>query len=265
MSRPLFKTELKASVKLLILFMCIVTMYGSIITAMYDPETGAGMNAMAESMPELFAAFGMADPGFTLLDFLINYLYGFILLVFPFIFSILMCYRLMAKYIDRGSMAYLLNSHYSRKQIIFTQIGVLLLDLILLTAYTVVMLLLCSHFMFEGELEISKFLVVNAGLLVLHVFLAAMCFLFASLFNEIRYSVGIGAGLGILFFLIQMLSQVSEDIDFLKYATPLTLFNPEMLAENDSAALAQIANLGVQAVIFFTIAVTGFRKRDLPL
>ena len=51
--------------------------------------------------------------------------------------------------------------------------------------------------------------------------------MFACSFNELKFSIGLGAGLGMAFFLVQMLSQVSDDIEFLKYLTPLTLFNPE--------------------------------------
>lgn len=142
MSAPLLKIEIKLGYKLLLLFMGILTLYASIITAMYDPQLGAGINALAESMPEFFAVFGMQNPGVTLLDFLINYLYGFILILIPLIYGIIMCHRLAARYVDRGSMAYLLNSHYSRGQILGTQIFVLLSGLLILVAYGVV----CSCF-----------------------------------------------------------------------------------------------------------------------
>ena len=62
MSLPLLKIEIKSNYKILILFIGLITLYSSIITAMYDPELGAGMNALAESMPDLFAAFGMQNP-----------------------------------------------------------------------------------------------------------------------------------------------------------------------------------------------------------
>ena len=119
--------------------------------------------------------------------------------------------------------------------------------------------------MFEGELDIKKFLVLNLGLWVLQIFLASFCFLFACLFNEIRYSIGIGAGLGLLFVLIQMLSQVNEDIEFLKYATPLTLFQPESIIQYETMAFICIGILAVLSIVCFLLAHLGFVKRDLPL
>ena len=81
-----------------------MTLYESIIVAMYDPKLGESLNMMAESMPQLFAAFGMTDPGLTLLDFLTNYLYGFILIIIPLVYIMIMCHRLMARYIDKGDV-----------------------------------------------------------------------------------------------------------------------------------------------------------------
>ena len=99
-----------------------MTLYESIIVAMYDPKLGESLNMMAESMPQLFAAFGMTDLGLTLLDFLTNYLYGFILIIIPLVYIMIMCHRLMARYIDKGSMAYLLATPHKRSDIFITSI-----------------------------------------------------------------------------------------------------------------------------------------------
>lgn len=265
MSIPLLKIELKSNSKIIALFLGIITLYAGVITAMYDPELNAGMNELAESMPQFFAAFGMENPGTTLLEFLNNYLYGFILILIPFIYIIITCYKLVAKYIDKGSMAYLLNTHYSRMQIIFTQFIVLLIGLLILILYATGLIILLSEMLFEGELEISRFFVLNVGLLLLELFLGAFCFMFSCVFDEIKFSVGLGAGFGLLFFLIQMLSQVGEEVEFLKYFTPLTLFQPENLVQGKESSFICLGILFGSAVLFFIIGITLFRKRDLSL
>ena len=176
MSIPLLKTELKSNCKIIVLFLATITMYAGIITAMYDPSLSEGINELAKSMPQFFAAFGMENPGTTLLEFLNNYLYGFILILIPFIYAIIMCYKLVAKYIDKGSMAYLLNTHYSRMQIILTQFVVLLIGLLILIGYATGLIIAASGMLFEGELEITKFLFLNLGLFLLELFLATLCF-----------------------------------------------------------------------------------------
>lgn len=265
MSIPLLKTELKSNYKIFLLFLGIITLYAGVITAMYDPDLGAGINELMESMPQLFSAFGMGNPGTTLIGFLINYLYGFILVLVPFLYALIMCYKLVAKYIERGSMAYLLNTHYSRVQIIRTQFFALLLGIFLLVLYAAVLIIICSQILFGGELAIPKFLFLNLGLFLLELFLASLCFLFACIFDELKFSVGLGAGLILVFFLLQMLSQVSEDIEFLKYLTPLTLFIPEQLVEYDAGSILCLGVLLVCAAVFMLTGIRRFQKRDLAL
>ena len=119
--------------------------------------------------------------------------------------------------------------------------------------------------MFEGELEVSKFLLLNAGLFLLEFFLACLCFMFACFFDELKFSVGFGAGLGLLFFLAQMLSQVDEKVEFLKYVTPLTLFMPEGLVEYESHSFMGLGVLLAGAAVFLAVGIMRFRKRDLLL
>ena len=61
MSLPLLRRELRANYKMILLFTAVITLYSTVIIAMYDPKLGASLNMMAESMPELFAAFGMTN------------------------------------------------------------------------------------------------------------------------------------------------------------------------------------------------------------
>ena len=261
----LIKKELKSSYKIFFIFIGVISLYSSVIVAMYDPTLGESLHMMAEAMPQLFAAFGMSDPGVTLLDFLTNYLYGFILIVFPLIFSIIMCHRLMCRYIDKGSMAYLLSTPYNRFYILLSQYIVLVIGIVLLIVYATVLVLICSRVIVHESLDIMNFLMVNVGLLCLHLFLGTMCYLCACSFNEVKYSLGIGAGLSIAFILIQMLSQVSDKIEFLKYLTPLTLFDPKALASFDSMAMIHIVILLLCAIIMFIIASLIFNRRDLSL
>ena len=261
MSMVLFKREWKSNYKIFLIFIAIMTLYESIIVAMYDPKLGESLNMMAESMPQLFAAFGMTDLGLTLLD----YLYGFILIIIPLVYIMIMCHRLMARYIDKGSMAYLLATPHKRSDIFITQLCVLLSGVIGLIVYSVVLILGCSSMMFHESIDIAKFLMTNVGLLGVHFFFASFCYLTACSFNEVKLSIGIGAGVGVISILIQMLSQVSDKIEFLKYFTPLTLFDAKGLQAYDQQSLLCMAGLFALAVICIVIGCMNFSKRDLPL
>ena len=82
-NNTLFKREVKSNYKTMLIFMALISMYSSVVVLMFDPKLGESLNVMAESMPEVFAAFGMMNAGATLIEFVANYLYGFILIVIP--------------------------------------------------------------------------------------------------------------------------------------------------------------------------------------
>ena len=56
MSWTLYKREMKGSVKLLLLFAAVITMYVTIIITMYEPEMMATLDSFYEVMPEMMAA-----------------------------------------------------------------------------------------------------------------------------------------------------------------------------------------------------------------
>lgn len=72
---------------------------------------------LEKAMPQLMNMVGMSGTETTLV--------GFIMLIFPMVFAIIMGNSLVAKRVDSGSMAYLLSAPVSRAKIVFTQIKVL--------------------------------------------------------------------------------------------------------------------------------------------
>ena len=173
MIRSLMKQEVKVNYKLYIVFLSIIAMYAVTLVAMYDPSLKDSLKSLEESMPVVLAAFGMQDMGTTLLDFIITYLYKFVLIVTPFIYSIVMCYRLLAKYVENGSLAYLLNSKHGRTKIVITQWVNLFLGVVVMIAFNTGLMIVCCSMMFKGALDIPRFLLLNLGLLVLQLFIAA--------------------------------------------------------------------------------------------
>lgn len=265
MSITLIKKELKSNYKILFLFLAILTLYGSVIVAMYDPKLGESLNMMAESMPELFAAFGMMNASATLLDFVMNYYYGFIAIVVPLVFIILMTSRLLTHYMDRGSMAYLLATPHNRRSILLSQCFVMFLFKVIIVVYITCLILLCGYIMFNEIIDISQFLMINVGLLGLLSLMSSLCILSAVVFEDTRLALGGGAGLNLFFLLIQMLSQVSDQIEFLKYLTPLTLFDVQSIASFDTGSLLSVILLFVMSMMMIIASCIIFKKRDISV
>lgn len=265
MNNTLFKREVKSNYKIAIIFLALITMYSTMIVAMFDPKLGESLKVMAESMPQLFSAFGMAEPASTLIEFIANYLYGFILVVIPMIFIIIISNRIVTRYVDRGSMAYLLATPNTRKKIITTQAIFLMVSILTLVIYATAIGLVSSQVMFAGDLDIKNYLLMNIGLYGLLFFFGGLCFFSSCYFNDSRFSLGVGGGLCVVFVLVQMLSQVGEKFENLKYLTPLTLFEASNLAVGKSEALVGVIVLYVVGIILYSAGIMVFNKKDISL
>lgn len=265
MSGVLLRRSVHSNYKLVLIFMGVLTLYGGMIVSMFDPELGDSLTLMAKSMPEVFAMFNMTDVGTTLLDFVSNYLYGFLLLAFPLVCIVLMTSRLVSQYVDRGSMAYLLATPVSRARIIFTQALVQWLGAACLVAYVTAMIGGISTAMFPDALEWKPFLLLNVGLLGLLTLFAGVCFFFACIFNDAKYATGLGAGTCIAFVLVNMLSNVGDKFDWLVYCTPITLYDRAGIVAGDADAVWKIVILYTAGFALTAIGGAAFCKRDIPV
>lgn len=259
----LYKREMKGSIKLLVIFAAIITMYVSIIISMYNPEMMKMLDNFAEAMPELMAAVGMNPGSTSLLGFMISYLYGFIFLVFPMIYSILRGNGLIAKYVEQGSMASLIAAPVKRSTIVFTQMMVLVSGVFLLIVYSTILEIVVSQSSFPGELALGELLKINCGLICLQLFIAAICFLASCLFSDTKYSIGLGAGIPAIMYVLKMLANVGGKAEKAKYFTFFTLFDPEGILNRSEGAMWGVIALLFGAIIMFTLAITIFKNKDL--
>lgn len=261
----LFRKEMKSNWILLVIFLAVLSVYGGMITMMFDPKLGDSLRAMSESMPDLFAAFGMINVGTTLLEFVSGYLYGILFVAFPGVFIIILTNRLCARYVDHGSMAYLLASPVKRWKIVFTQAVFLFLCLLIMVGFATGMILVLSGLLYPGEMDVNAFLRLNTGLLGLLVFFGGANFCASCLCNESKISSAVSTAVVVYSLLLQMISRVGDKFEYLKYATPLTLFDVNGLCAGEAAAWAGCAVLYGVGILLTVIGIAGFSRRDLPL
>ena len=155
MNRTLFAKELRANLFVSLIIAAVLAMYIGVIVSMYDPELGESLDAMMQSMPEMFAAFGMSVQATTLIDFMLNYLYGFLLTIFILVLILIVANKLMVRYLDRGAMAYLLATPNSRTRIALTMVGVMVTILVALMAVVTSLEAGFAEALFPGELDMQ--------------------------------------------------------------------------------------------------------------
>lgn len=261
----LYKREMKNSVKMLVIFGAVITMYVTIIIRMYDPEMMATLDSFYEVMPELMASVGMSAGATTLIGFMISYLYGFILLIFPMLFCILRGNGLVAKYTDRGSMVTLLAAPVKRRTVALTQMTVLISGIFILVLYATTLEIAIAETSFPGELVISELLQINAALLCLHLLIGSICFLSSCIFSDTKYSVAFGAGIPVLMYVLQMLANAGEQAETAKYFTFFTLFQADGIVAGESSAVIGAVVLGLGSAVLYAGGITVFCKKDLHI
>lgn len=259
----LFRREMKRSMKLLLLFAGIMTVYIALIISMFDPEMMEMLDGLVDMMPEVMTAVGMKSGNHDLISFMISYLYGFILLIFPMIFVSVRANGLIAAYVDRGSMAALMAAPVKRRTVAFTQMSVLVVGLLMLVLYSTAVEVVSARYLFPGMLDWKSLVALNCGLLHLHLFLGGIAFLASCLFSDSRLSLTFGTGIPVLMYVVQMLANVGGELEKARYFTCFTLFNPEGLVAREGLAMIGAAALLVGAIILYTLAVEIFNGKDL--
>ncbi|HSV86851.1 MAG TPA: ABC transporter permease subunit [Levilinea sp.] len=265
-SFPLLKSNIRSNYVIFLIFVAILMIYLTIIGSMYDPGVIGALEAYLELLPqEMVRAmnFSILEPNLT--GFLAGYFYGFLILLFPLIYTGIMANRAIASYVDTGSMGFLLSTPNPRWKIALTQAYFLIGSVKLLLVVTMVAGIIFSEALFPGELDIWRFVLLNIGAILLYFAISGIGFFASCLFNETRFSLALGAGVPVVFLLMKMLADVDEQLSGIGRASLISLFDPEAILALDSSVLPSFVALFVIGIVLYAAGIVVFSKKDLPL
>lgn len=265
MSLTLWKRDMVSSLKVGVILLMVMGMYIGVIIYMYDPALADMLNDYQQALPGIMSAVGMTGIATSLLEFIHIYLYGFIMLVFPMVFLIVQTNRLLVHYVDSGSLACILTTGCSRGRFVRSQLFSLVCGLILLLGAATILGIGFSEAFFPGELDMERYLLMNLCLLLVHLALGAVIFFVACLCSEARWYYMVGAGIPVLFFLFQMLSNMGGDLKVFRYLTLFSLFPADRVVAGEGGFLPQLIALTLLTAVLWGAGVTLFTKKDLPL
>jgi len=112
--------------------------------------------------------------------------------------------------------------------------------------------------------SVQDYLTLNLGAVLLIFATSGVAFFCSCFFNSANNSLALGAGIPVAFFLLQMMSGFGEGLEFLKYFSMNTLYDPSAIVSGGSFWL-QFLVLGVIGAVLYVLAVTVFKEKDLPL
>ena len=224
-----------------------------------------------------FAALEMTQP------LLFTIFYGMMTTILPAIYVLVTANKLIASQVDRGSMAYILATPTKRTSVTFTQSVFLVLSLVAMFAVqtlthlavnaavpiTVAKAMGNEQLPIAGDLSSKMIIQVNLSALVVCIAIAAVCFLFSSVFNSSKYSIGISGvfvGVNILANMLSMFGRLGvSGLDKFKYLTLCSFYDYQsvLFSENDWITKMIIPAAVAAAALIIGSAV--FKKKDLPL
>jgi ABC-2 type transport system permease protein len=117
----------------------------------------------------------------------------------------------------------------------------------------------------EGlKFSVKEYLTLNLGAALLIFATSGIAFFCSCLFNSANNSLALGAGIPVAFYLFQMMSGFGEGLEFLKYFSMNTLYDPSAIVSGGSFWL-QFLVLGIIGAVLYVLAIKIFKEKDLPL
>ena len=264
-SFALLKSTAKKNWLLLVIFLLVLSMYTTVMISMYDPENMEYMASMLELFPDdMMRAMGFSGHITNLTSYLASWLYGLLMLGFPMVYCIILGNRLVVKMVDNSSIAYILATPNSRKKIIITLGIYALLSVAVLFGLIFAVGIFVSEMMLPGLLDISGFFRINLITMLVNMVVMMICFFFSSLFNETRRSIFLGAGIPIIFLLLNMLGGVSDEAKFLHNFSIYGFYDPIKVVANYDMWQINVLYVAI-ILVLFAGSVFVFSRKQLPI
>ncbi|AUD65784.1 hypothetical protein BK011_08840 [Tenericutes bacterium MZ-XQ] len=264
--KRLVVTEFKRNFKSLILWASIVAGMAALMLLLYPAfkDAFSQLEELLSVYPEEFLeAFGMGEGGLDMSDF-----YGwFGVEGYLFVnliggsYAAILGGSILSKEEDDKTVEFLLSKPISRDRILVGKGLVVALNLFLLN--TLVCIVLLIAFSIYGDLNVVVWLLFSYAPFILQMIFASLSFLISVFVTKSRKVLSIALGIVIGMYVIDLISKLTEEFEYLKYITPyeyinaVTIVNDEMI--KPLYLLISILIIGVS----FGFAWFFYRKKDI--
>lgn len=270
MNAPLFRQMMKVNLKAMLNYAVGSAFYMLLMFWIYPSIAGnsSNLNDMIQSLPSgLVNAFGFQGGFGSMESFISGEYYGLILPLLLSIFSMMLSTQLMARLVDRGSMAYLLATPTTRTRVAITQAAVLVAGLLLIVAVTTAAGFAGSSWIIGGRYAFgaSRFALMNAVVFLLFFAVGGLSFFFSSIANDEKRALGLSGVVTFGMFSLDLLGKIGGGVGWLRWFSAFSLFRPSEIATGGGHLAAACILLPLIGFAGFAAGIAGFRRRDLPL
>ena len=258
----IIKHELKANFKTFLIWSIIISGMNFGFILMYpslEISMSKAMDAYAD-MGAFTAAFGMDRLSMaTPLGFYGVYV-GAILSLGGSLFAAIIGSGLLSKEEGGHTSEFLYTLPFTRANIVLQKV---VATFIIILAFNVVNLLLglLSFPLIGADLAIKEVLLYHLAQIIMHIEIAAISILLSAFTKKVN--IGIGLGVAMLLYFLDMMSRVLEQLKFAKYITPFYYANAADVINNSSIEQPLVWIGFGTTIICILLAIWHYSNRDL--
>ncbi|MFW5794390.1 MAG: ABC transporter permease subunit [Bacillota bacterium] len=266
--KTLIKAEFKRNYKSLILWTTIIAGLAGLMLFLFPAFENSfeDMESFLELYPpEFLEAFGMGEGGLDMTE-----IYGwFGIEGYLFVTLIGGSYAgilggsILSKEEDDKTAEFLLSKPITRTNIIFGKIIVVGINLLILNA--VVSIILLIAFSIFAKLNIAIWLLYSFAPLILQAIFASLSLLISIFVTKSRKVISIALGLVIGLYVIDLISKLTEEAEFLKYITPYEYINAPTIVNDEMIKpfylLISLLIIGVSIILAWRVYI----KKDIKI
>lgn len=215
----LIKHELTQGKLTLIVWTLVIAFMLAVCILIY-PEMGTQMgdvSAMFAEMGSFSAAFGMDKLNFGEFMGFFGVECGNILGLGGAFFAALLGISILAKEEKEQTAEFLLTHPISRRKLLLQKLASLALQIVILNIIVIAVTIL-SIYAIGDEPEVRSLSLLFFAYFILQVEIAAVCFGISAFLS--RSGLGLGLGLAALLYFLNIIANLTERAEFLKYLTP---------------------------------------------
>lgn len=258
----LIKHELKQGWKSLVVWTISIGFFIAICVFMY-PEMGNQMedvNDMFSSMGSFTAAFGMDRLNFGTLIGFYAIECGNILGIGGAFFAALLGISALAKEEKERTAEFLLTHPVSRTRIITEKLTAVMLQILIMNI-SIFILSIASISAIGEDIPWSKICLLHLSYFLVQIELAGICCGISAFLRS--GGLGIGLGIAIVMYFLNIVANISESAEFLKYITPFGYAeSADILADQNLDAGKLILGMAF-TIIGIVLAYRKYTRKDI--
>ncbi len=219
MLRDAFFKGLRDQRRSLLIWVAAVAVYVVMMCSLFPSirEGAADMQGYIESMPEAFrrAFMGESTDFGNAVTYLNGELFSLMTPLFVMIFGIALAAAQIAGEEENGTLSLLLAFPVSRARLLFQKYGVLVAGTVVLCGAHLVTMLLANAAI-GLDVAVSDLVGAHASLFLLALAVATVAFAVGAATGRRGLTIAVGAGLGIVSYLLNVVAQLVESLGWLK-------------------------------------------------